>query len=64
MLGSPPPDAPDPLTAEEVKTRAAGGALTLGARNVVVFAIGLAGNLVLARLLLPRDLGLVALGTT
>jgi len=54
----------DPLTAEEIKGRAAGGAVTLGARSLVIFGLGVVGNLVLARLLVPRDLGLVALGTT
>ena len=54
----------DPLTADEIKGRAAGGVLTLGARSLVIFALGVVGNLVLARLLVPRDLGLVALGTT
>src|SRR6266545_1227185 len=52
------------LTIEEVKDRAAGGTVTLGARSVVIFGLGLVGNLVLARLLVPRDFGLVALGTT
>ena len=54
----------DALDADEVRRRAAGGAATLGVRNVVIVILGLAGNLALARLLAPRDFGLVALGTT
>ncbi len=64
MPDRPPPDAPIPLTAADIKGRAAGGAVTLGARNALVFGLALVGNLVLARLLAPRDIGLVALGTT
>ena len=40
------------------------GAAVLGARGAVVYAFGIAANLLLARLLVPRDFGLVALGTT
>jgi O-antigen/teichoic acid export membrane protein len=64
MSADQPPEARDPLTVEEIKGRAASGAVTLGARNALVFGLGLVGNLVLARLLAPSEIGLVALGTT
>src|SRR2546421_11699318 len=52
------------LTVEQVKGRAVQGTVTLGARSILIFGLGLVGNLVLARLLVPRDFGLVAVGTT
>lgn len=58
------PEPPDQLTVEEVKSRAVHGTATLGARSLVTFGLGVVGNLVLARLLVPHDFGLVALGTT
>jgi O-antigen/teichoic acid export membrane protein len=54
----------DELTVEEVKTRAVQGTAMLGMRSIVTFGFGLVGTLVLARLLVPQDFGLVALGTT
>lgn len=57
-------DPPDELAAGELRTRAATGAALLGARGVLVYGVGIVANLVLARLLAPRDFGLVALGTT
>jgi O-antigen/teichoic acid export membrane protein len=50
-------------TAEETGRRAAGGAALLIARGGLILAVGLAANVLLARLLEPRDFGLVALGT-
>jgi O-antigen/teichoic acid export membrane protein len=65
MADRPPPEARDPkLTVDQVKQRAVEGTVTLGARSVLIFGLGLVGNVVLARLLVPRDFGLVALGTT
>jgi O-antigen/teichoic acid export membrane protein len=58
--------AADPLEtlgADEVRERAAGGVAVLGARGALVFAVGLVVNIALARLLAPRDFGLVALGS-
>ena len=55
---------PDELAAGELRSRAATGVALLGARGVLVYAVGIVANLVLARLLVPRDFGLVALGTT
>jgi O-antigen/teichoic acid export membrane protein len=50
------------LGADEVRARGASGAALLGARGVLVLAFGVVANLVLARLLVPRDFGLVTLG--
>ena len=52
----------DPLAPEDVKHRAATGAVVLGLRGVVILAFGLGGNLALAALLAPGDFGLLALG--
>jgi O-antigen/teichoic acid export membrane protein len=46
-----------------VRDRALGGAAVLGVRGAIVFALGLVANVALARLLVPRDFGLVALGS-
>lgn len=60
---APVSEAPE-LTAEDVRTRAAQGALLLGSREAAIRALGLVSNIVLARLLVPADFGLVALGAT
>jgi polysaccharide transporter, PST family len=65
-----PRDAPpqpffdDGLTADEVKSRAASGAVLVMGRGALVQGLGFLGNLALARLLVPEDFGLVALGLT
>jgi polysaccharide transporter, PST family len=69
----PEPQAADPLESlgtalesfgtDEVRDRAVGGAAVLGGRGVVVYALGIGANIALARLLSPRDFGLVALGS-
>jgi O-antigen/teichoic acid export membrane protein len=56
-------DPLETLGADEVRERAAGGVAVLGARGALVFAVGLVVNIALARLLAPRDFGLVALGS-
>ena len=56
-----PPE--EPLAAHEVRRRASGGAALLAARGALVLGLGLVANLALARLLEPRDFGLMALGT-
>jgi O-antigen/teichoic acid export membrane protein len=48
----------------EVRRRAVAGVAVLGARGVAVRALNFAGYVVLARLLGPADLGVVALGLT
>ncbi|HEX6389670.1 MAG TPA: oligosaccharide flippase family protein, partial [Solirubrobacteraceae bacterium] len=46
-----------------MRARAASGAALLGVRGVLIHALGIVANLALARMLAPRDFGLVALGT-
>jgi O-antigen/teichoic acid export membrane protein len=58
------PFVDDGLTADEVKSRAASGAVLLMGRGTLLQGLGFIGNLVLARLLVPEDFGLVALGLT
>jgi O-antigen/teichoic acid export membrane protein len=53
---------PGTFTAAETGDRAAGGAALLVARGAVILVAGVGANIVLARLLSPRDFGLVALG--
>src|SRR4051794_25862667 len=55
--------AQDLLTVEEIGRRASGGAALLVVRGGLVLALGLVANVILARLLEPRDFGIVALGT-
>jgi O-antigen/teichoic acid export membrane protein len=55
--------APEALTGDEVRRRAAGGAALLVVRGALILTLGVGANIVLARLLAPRDFGVVALGT-
>ncbi|HKP90992.1 MAG TPA: oligosaccharide flippase family protein, partial [Thermoleophilaceae bacterium] len=50
-------------SAAEVRRRATGGAALLVARGSVILGLGVVANVLLARLLVPRDFGVVALGT-
>jgi O-antigen/teichoic acid export membrane protein len=50
------------LAAEEVRSRAAGGAALLGARGLLIYTFGVVANVLLARLLTPHDFGIFALG--
>ena len=54
----------DRLSAKEVRHRAITGAAVDALRGFGVRVIGLMGTLVLARLLTPRDFGVVAVGAT
>jgi O-antigen/teichoic acid export membrane protein len=55
----------EPLLARhEITSRATRGAISIMARGYGVRIIGLLGNILLARLLLPRDFGMIALGNT
>lgn len=54
----------DQLSAADVKSRAARGVALLAGRSVVFRVLGTLGNLVLARLLVPHDFGVVAVGLT
>lgn len=62
-----PPEGGDeaaaPLGGDELRQRAAGGALLLGARSALILLVGVGANILLARLLVPRDFGVVALAT-
>jgi O-antigen/teichoic acid export membrane protein len=60
---SPPGGDPEPLGGDEVRARAASGAALLGGRGALIYAVGIGANLLLARLLVPEDFGLVTLGT-
>jgi O-antigen/teichoic acid export membrane protein len=51
------------LAADDVRSRAASGAALLGARGVLIYTLGIGANLLLARLLVPKDFGVVTLGT-
>lgn len=50
------------LPPEELTRRATAGVFIVGTRGVAILLLGLAGNVVLARLLDPRDFGIVAIG--
>jgi polysaccharide transporter, PST family len=50
------------MAAGEVKSRAAAGAVLVMGRGVAFQALGFLGNLALARLLVPEDFGIVAVG--
>lgn len=54
----------DQLSSEEVRRRAVSGAGVYVLRGYAIRLIGLIGLLVVARLLTPRDMGLVAFGLT
>ena len=54
--------AEERLSRTEIGSRATRGALSVMVRGFAVRGIGLLGNIVLARLLLPKDFGMVALG--
>ena len=60
LNGAPETSAPVSAAAE-VRRKAVVGTLLIGARGVGVRVLGLAGNVVLARLLAPSDFGTVAL---
>ena len=54
----------DQLSVREIRRRAVIGAAVDALRGFGVRAIGLVGTLVLARLLTPRDFGIIAIGST
>ncbi len=56
---------PDPpLDRGELRRRAAGGAALLAGRGALILVVGVGANIALARLLDPRDFGILALGMT
>lgn len=52
----------DMLTRDEVRSRAISGVMLLSLRTLGIRAIGLAGSIVLARLLVPEDFGAIVIG--
>lgn len=52
------------LSADEIRGRVTAGVAAVGLRALGVRAVGLLTNVVLARLLLPRDFGVLAFGQT
>src|SRR5687767_5946798 len=54
----------DRLSDGTVKHRAKSGIFFVGAWGAINLLVGFGGNLVLARLLTPRDFGIVAIGAT
>ena len=53
----------DAISVDEAGRRAVGGAALMIARGGLILGLGLGANIALARILAPRDFGLVALGT-
>lgn len=53
-----------PMDAGEIRSKAVAGVVSVGVRNLLVRVAGLVGTILLARLLDPRDFGLLALGLT
>jgi O-antigen/teichoic acid export membrane protein len=51
-----------PLPRDELARRASAGVFIVATRGVAILLIGLGGNIVVARLLAPRDFGVVAFG--
>jgi O-antigen/teichoic acid export membrane protein len=63
----PPSQGPvrdDDLSVPDVKAKAVRGVVTVGVRGLAIRGIGMVSNVVLARLLLPSDFGVLALGFT
>jgi O-antigen/teichoic acid export membrane protein len=54
----------DPMTTATIRRRAIAGVGMIVTRGFLAIVLGLGANIVLARLLLPRDFGLVALGVS
>lgn len=74
-FGKPSPDADrdgdhssgpadDALTRSELRRRASAGVLIVGTRGLVIMLLGFVGNIIVARLLAPREFGVVAIGMT
>lgn len=59
-----PLPAGESLQAAEIHQRAAAGAILIGSKGVVIQVLALAGNIVLARLLVPNDFGVFAFAST
>jgi O-antigen/teichoic acid export membrane protein len=56
-------DAPDrQLTHDELRRRTSAGVFLVGSRGAALLVFGVAGNIVLARLLTPYAFGIIAIG--
>jgi O-antigen/teichoic acid export membrane protein len=53
---------PGPLPRDELRRRASAGVFIVATRGLAILLLGLAGYVVLAHLLTPRDFGVVAIG--
>jgi O-antigen/teichoic acid export membrane protein len=58
------PDAGSQMSVEDIQQRAIGGAAIVFARNLLIRVLTFAGTLVIARILTPHDIGVVAIGLT
>lgn len=63
-VADPNPFEEQPLLSDEVKARAVAGVAHVGLRGIAIRLVGLVGGIVLARLLVPEDFGVVAFGLT
>jgi O-antigen/teichoic acid export membrane protein len=65
MASMPPAGMPDDLLPRaELNRRVSSGVFFIGAWGVINLLVGFGGNIVLARMLVPADFGLVAIGAT
>ena len=65
MASMPPAGMPDDLLPRaELSRRVSSGVFFIGAWGAINLIVGFGGNIVLARLLVPADFGLVAIGAT
>ena len=63
-MSAQPEAASDLLSQEELRLRASAGLVVTATRAFLMLVLGFGGNVVLARMLVPRDFGLVAVGST
>jgi O-antigen/teichoic acid export membrane protein len=64
VLEMSPAEKDEELPEGLIKQRAKRGVFFLGSYGAITLVLGFVGNIVLARMLLPRDFGIVAIGTT
>src|SRR5687768_10122515 len=65
MASMPPAGMPDDLLPRaELNRRVSSGVFFVGAWGAINLVVGFAGNIVLARMLVPADFGLIAIGAT
>jgi O-antigen/teichoic acid export membrane protein len=65
MASTPPAGPPDDLLPRhELRRRVSSGVFFIGAWGAINLLVGFGGNIVLARMLVPADFGLIAIGST